>query len=200
MPSSRHSAQEALFRQSYSLYIITPSTTKMEQLRVWFYDPSKDEHGIVNKLVALTDPPYCHCELQFEDGMACSIYMGSNVVFKQRDFDPEAYTSVHIYTTREHALRAHKLCTEAVQKQIKFSSLQMLACLSPWTWRGSNNTTFCSKLIAGILIDSGVLDKTFERVTTPSRLYRNLREVVDRQSCVHEIIDFLPGDTIHLRI
>ena len=66
----------------------------MPQLRMWFYNPQQDTSGFVNKVVSRIDPPYCHCELQFNDGHACSIYMGSNVVLKQRAFESENYTAV----------------------------------------------------------------------------------------------------------
>ena len=52
-------------------------------LRVWFYDPSNDTEGIVNKIVAFADPPFCHCELQFPDETACSIYMGTSASSKR---------------------------------------------------------------------------------------------------------------------
>ena len=45
-------------------------------LRVWFYDPRDDPHCVVNKLVASLDGPFCHCEVQFPDVMAFSVYMG----------------------------------------------------------------------------------------------------------------------------
>ena len=35
----------------------------MKSLRVWFYDPALDSEGIINKLVASIDRPFCHDEL-----------------------------------------------------------------------------------------------------------------------------------------
>ena len=64
--------------------------------KAWFYNPQEDTSGFVNKLVSRLDPPFCHCELQFGDNHACSIYMGSNVVFKERAFQSSNYTAVDL--------------------------------------------------------------------------------------------------------
>ena len=68
----------------------------MPKLKAWFYNPQEDTSGFVNKLVSRLDPPFCHCELQFGDNQACSIYMGSNVVFKERAFQSSNYTAVEL--------------------------------------------------------------------------------------------------------
>jgi len=68
----------------------------MNKIRIWFYNPQQDTSGFVNKLVSRLDPPFCHCEMQFSDNNACSIYMGSNVVFKERAFPSSNYTAVDL--------------------------------------------------------------------------------------------------------
>ena len=68
----------------------------MPKMHMWFYNPKHDASGLVNKLVSRIDPPFCHCELQFTDGKACSIYMGSNVLMKARGFESNNYSSVEL--------------------------------------------------------------------------------------------------------
>ena len=168
---------------------------------IWFYNPQKDEQGFLNKVIAYADPPFCHCEMQFEDEMACSIYMGTTVVFKKRSFDVEYYTPVYLNTTQNQAHHAYKLCHDAATNQTQFSSMQMLACIAPWPWGRSNEKfTYCSKLIAGILIDSNIVPSDMERLSTPSHLFRNLRDIVAQESRVHDVIEILPSDLTQLRI
>ncbi len=54
----------------------------MQALLVHFYNPVKDKDGLINKLVAYVDPPYCHCELEFANGESCAVYMGGRVHLK----------------------------------------------------------------------------------------------------------------------
>ena len=82
----------------------------MEQVCVWFYDPARDSEGMFNKMVAYADPPYCHCEFQFADSTACSIYVGSKVIMKSRNFDPVHYTPVKFLIAREQADNAFRHC------------------------------------------------------------------------------------------
>ena len=172
----------------------------MTGVRIWFYDPRNDVDGILNKLIAYADPPFCHCEVQFEDDMACSIYMGTNVVFKQRQFDRADYTSIYLTTTHDNAQKAYTLCRDAAQHKTPFSSLQMLSCISPWHWTPNSKATYCSKLVAGILIDSGIVPQNMNRAPTPSQLHRNLKSLTTPESHVHDVIDFIPDKNFKLRI
>ena len=36
----------------------------MENIRVWVFNLGGDTEGILNRMVAYTDLPLCHCELQ----------------------------------------------------------------------------------------------------------------------------------------
>jgi len=144
-------------------------------LRVWFYDPTHDSEGFINKIVAYADPPFCHCELQFPDLVACSIYMGSRVVMKARTFDRTHYSLVEVQATAEQTQLARQLCDQHHENQTAFSSMQMLACLAPWPGVTSSKYTFCSKLILGVLCDAGVLPPRSSLHVTPSELFRTLQ-------------------------
>jgi len=65
---------------------------------VWFYTPQNDcvltSANLVNKIVAIVSPPFCHVELQFPSGEACSIVMHGTVRMGKRTFDPDFYTDV----------------------------------------------------------------------------------------------------------
>jgi hypothetical protein len=146
-------------------------------LRVWFYDPSNDPHGIVNKVVARLDGPFCHCEVQFPDTVAFSVYMGTQVVQKARAFDPARYTCVCVPCSRSDMQLARR-CAENSTSQ-SFSMMQMLLALAPGTWSAPSQTggTFCSKLVAEVLVAAHALPvDTKVQCLTPSGLHRILHE------------------------
>ena len=59
----------------------------MPYIKVWFYDPTNDEEGTLNHIVAKLDGPFCHCEVQLSDTSACTVYMNSPIIFKKRLFE-----------------------------------------------------------------------------------------------------------------
>jgi hypothetical protein len=147
----------------------------MKALRVWFYDPTADSEGLVNKLVARLDPPFCHVEVQFADECACSIYMGSAVVLRKRTFDSPNYTCLRLPCNNvQHTLAAGH-AEHVHSRGLVFSSLQMTSCLL-WTRASTNTThTFCSKLVTEILQQAGLLEADIDaQSTSPSALHRLL--------------------------
>ncbi len=144
-------------------------------LRVWFYDPRSDPHGVVNKVVAALDGPFCHCEVQFPDAVAFSVYMGSRVVCKARGFDPARYTCVRVPCSRNDLSAARQCAEERMRVPQTFSLLQMMCALAPGAWQttASADGTFCSKLVAEVLVKAHALPSdTNTQGVTPSGLYR----------------------------
>ena len=88
---------------------------------MWFYDPARDTEGLLNMVVAFTDPPFCHCEIQFPDNVACSIYTGSRVVMKERTFDTANYTVVELYDAEHKIQRARQICAQMFEQRVESS-------------------------------------------------------------------------------
>jgi hypothetical protein len=149
-------------------------------------------------MVAFADPPYCHCELQFQDSDACSIYMGSPVVMKKRTFDDSHYTAVRLVVTETQSHRAKALCSQKVARGVRFSSMQMLVCVSTWHASDNPDFTFCSKLVADVLVHADVLPSTTNCHITPSALYRLLRSLEQSQSRACEPLELVPGFTLDI--
>ena len=171
----------------------------METIRVWFYDPTRDKDGLFNKMVAYADPPFCHCELQFEDLTACSIYVGSKVVMKARHFDTAFYTAVTLSVSHEDASRAHKVCSDKQALGVVFSSMQMLSCLYTWQALASDKKhTFCSRLVAEMLVAAKVLPDDTSCSMTPSALYRTLVALQTRQSAKCEALELKEGVSLQI--
>ena len=106
------------------------STEVKSYLRVHFYDPSDDEEGIVNHIVSRLDPPFCHCELQLPDDMACSIYMNSKIHFRKRQFRNKNYVCLRIQCTKWNVDLARLKIEELIKKDLSFSSQALVgACM-----------------------------------------------------------------------
>lgn len=136
------------------------------ELLVWFYKQTKNSlsdicsGAIVNILVTNIDPPFCHVELQFDDGMAISVTKNHKVSMRKRSFDPMYYTCIKIPVSLEVCIHAKSEANAYINQ--------------PFGYIG-NNTTFCSKLVCKILKSSmavkGLGDPNF---TSPSTLYKQL--------------------------
>lgn len=145
-------------------------------LRVWFYDPKNDLEGLFNKAVAYSDPPFCHCELQFPNLMTCSIYMGSTVCFKSRTNFGDAYTVLNIPASNEQIQMAYDVCNRNFIAKQQFSAIDMIGCISPWKRNNlpQSKYTFCSKLVAEALEAARILPDNISTMISPSSLYRTL--------------------------
>jgi hypothetical protein len=147
----------------------------MKHLRVWFYNPALDHEGIINKMVASIDRPFCHVEVQFADDRACSIYMGSSVTLRVRTFESPNYVCLNVPCSDvQHTLAAGH--AEHIHEQgLLFSSLQMTSCLLWAHAAPSAKHTFCSKLVTEILQQAGLVSISVDaHRTSPSALHRLL--------------------------
>jgi hypothetical protein len=146
----------------------------MPRLNLHFYNPKKDTEGVWNKLVALLDPPYCHCEIEFLHGLSCAVYINGPVHMKTRQFDANFYDCVSIQCSPYAYDRALDYCTRKTEALEMFSLSMMLASKLP-PLRFSTSGTFCSKMCAEALLEAGVLPADLNpRLLTPSALSRAL--------------------------
>lgn len=132
----------------------------------WFYSPARDRVtglNVVNKIVAGLDPPFCHVELQFPSGEACSIVMSGRVSMRARRFDPEFYTGVRVEAPAPAVGRALALARRHVELETGFGV--------------GGGRTFCSRLVADLLRESGMVREEElggALVISPSALHRRL--------------------------
>ena len=115
----------------------------MPLIRVWFYDPRDDPDGWINHLVRRCDGPYCHCELEIVSENSYCIYMGTNVMRKQRAYSKPPYTCVDIFCTVSQLQRCRDFAELQVHNQIAFSTTAFVMSIVPvLAYWGSG--TFCS--------------------------------------------------------
>ena len=146
----------------------------MQSVDVWFYNPEADPSGMINKIVAKLDSPFCHCEVQLNNGLAASIYMNSQASARQRNFSNPAYTRVRIPCTPANHSQATSAIAALVEAKPEFSMKGMVGSYYGENWCPDNHT-FCSKLVADVLVAAKLLPPDTETATiTPSGLHRML--------------------------
>jgi len=151
----------------------------MPCLKIHFYNPKKDTEGIWNKLVSYLDPPYCHCEIEFLQGLACAVYMNGPVHMKKRQFDPTFYDCVSIPCTTAAYDSALDYCTQRSQEMQRFSLSMSLGTMLP-PLRYASSGTFCSKVCTEALQKAEVLSADINaRCITPSGLHALLTQAIE---------------------
>jgi len=175
------------------VYIRIPASLHMPHVALWFYSPSPDNSGWINRIVSYMDPPFCHCELQFVDGVACSVYMGTCVFLKKRTFDKKFYQSIVIPCTHAQHNCMRIMAQNIVTRNTRFSTINMSGAVMWGSNLGTENTTFCSKLCADLLLEAKLLPAEVDSTKiTPSCLHR-LLYVHAPKGCT--ALDFRPNST-----
>lgn len=141
----------------------------MSVLTVWFYNPASEPvtgANFVNKVVAGLYPPFCHTELQFPSGEACSIVMHGTVRLRTRTYDTDFYTCLALRAPAHAVDAALQLARGHVQRGTAFGV--------------SASCTFCSKLVAELLLESGIVSRQSlpdPHLISPSTLYFSLKKL-----------------------
>jgi hypothetical protein len=148
----------------------------MPLIHVYFYQAAAADNWL-NHLVTRWDPPYAHCDVQFEDKMASSVFRGETVYWKQRRFSKPGYSRVTLAVGQAEYDRAYALCRQRHTASVAFDAVGMLALPLASvvnTERGTH--TFCSKHCTEVLQEAGVRSvKGLEpQAMTPSALRRAL--------------------------
>jgi len=166
------------FAYSPFLYINAPfACASMPLINAYFYAPMATDH-VINHIVTRWDPPYAHCDVQFEDGMASSLYQGENIYWRKRSFKKPGYTRITLGVSKQDYEKAYKLCQDRYAQSFSFDAVGMYTLpLSSYFSLKREKHTFCSKHCTEVLQTAGVkaalsLDPG---ATTPSALQRALQ-------------------------
>ena len=155
----------------------------MPLIHVYFYQANAADNWL-NHLVTRWDPPYAHCDVQFEDRMASSVFRGETVYWKPRRFSKPGYSRVTLSVGQEEYHRAYALCQRRHATGVAFDAVGMMAlplASAINTERGTH--TFCSKHCAEVLQAAGVraVSHLEPQAMTPSAL----RRVLEGTSVLH---------------
>lgn len=152
----------------------------MQTINVQFYHARGVDEAVVNRVVSFLDPPYCHCEVEFRDKVACAIYWGGKVHMKNRVFNPANYDCIQLNCTQQEYENALSLARQKSLEGASFNLRRMLGSKIP-VLRVNADGTFCSKLCAELLVSAKLLPAEVNvDQLTPSSLYHMLHS---RQEC-----------------
>lgn len=141
----------------------------MSIVNLWFYNPKKETItgcNIINKIVSYVDGPFCHVELEFVGKESISIVMNSKVLFRHRSFDSDYYTMLPLKVEHEKEKRAYNIALR------HFAAGTMFGIFS-------QHKTYCSKLIADILIEAQIVPMTFfpqSFLLSPSCIFKTFKK------------------------
>jgi hypothetical protein len=149
----------------------------MPQLNVYFYTPTSSDH-FLNHVVTRYDPPFSHCDVQFEDGMASSVYQYESVYWKKRGFKKPGYSKIAMSVSNIDYSRAYALCQDRASMKFEFDAIGMytLPLMSSLQYE-REGYTFCSKHCTEVLQAANVkavMDLVAKSVT-PSSLQQAIR-------------------------
>ena len=149
----------------------------MRAIHVLFYRPQSDDHWI-NHLVSFFSPPFSHCDIQFEDGTASSIYNNETVYMHAKRFSRLNYERISLTLNDEEYDAVNAFCKQAHEDQKGFDLAGMVMSYFPLGSIRRNNHTYCSRYITEALQAS--LKKDFQDMrpgaVSPSGLYTTLKE------------------------
>lgn len=150
----------------------------MRSLNIVFYEP-KAEDAWLNKVVSTVSPPYCHCDLLFDDNIATSIYQKECVYQERKTLSRDGYVWVSLTFTDEELDLIRKFCNQCYQNKVSFDELGMYLSFLPYNPMQSTDKTFCSRYVWEALQKSKRPE--FTTVTaatmTPSRIYNALKKM-----------------------
>ena len=160
----------------------------MQTINVQFYNARGVDEAVVNRVVSFLDPPYCHCEIEFMDNVACAIYWGGKVHMKTRSFNPINYDCIQLDCPRPEYERALTMARQKSLEGETFNLRQMLGSKISLL-RGKTEGTFCSKLCAELLMAARLLpgDVDVEQIT-PSSLFHRLASSQEASGTSSDVI------------
>ena len=150
----------------------------MPLIHAYFYSPRENDH-FMNRIVTSFDPPFSHCDVQFEDGMASSVFQGENLYWRTRTFRKPGYSRITLAVDAEGYQRAYRMCHERFAQEYSFDAVGMFTLpLAPIvSLQDRPCRTFCSRHCAEVLQAAGVrsVKNMDARTVTPSMLQRALQ-------------------------
>jgi hypothetical protein len=149
----------------------------MPLIHVLFYAPNPDDH-FLNHIVTRYDPPFSHCDVQFEDGMASSVFQHETVYWRKRSFRKPGYKKISIPVSHADYGKAYNMCQDRAAQNFAFDAIGMYTLPLPASMQYERDGfTFCSKhctevlQLARVRAVAGLVPKSI----TPSALHDALQ-------------------------
>ena len=126
----------------------------MRAVHVLFYAPVADD-VLLNHIVTAFDPPYSHCDIQFEDGFASSVYQFEDVYWEKKNFSRLNYARISLALEEAEYARVRSFCVQSHNEHHAFDLWGMLLSKMPIAIRRPSRRTFCSRYVLEALQQSG---------------------------------------------
>ena len=149
----------------------------MPCINVYFYTPTPSDH-VLNHIVTRYDPPFSHCDVQFEDGMASSVYQHETVYWRKRGFAKPGYTKLSLAVSQQDYAKAYNVCRDRAAQQFAFDAIGMYTLPFPASMQYEREGfTFCSKHCTEVLQAANVstVSALAAKSVTPSALYQAIQ-------------------------
>lgn len=150
----------------------------MRAIHVLFYKPQSDDRWL-NHVVTFFSPPYSHCDLQFEDGFATSIYQKETVYFEKKSFSRSNYNRISLTMSDDEYDKIYQFCVDAYKHKVGFDLAGMVGSYLPFSIGKPRDKTFCSRYVTEAL--QSAKKKEFNALqatnTTPSFLFHTLNNL-----------------------
>jgi hypothetical protein len=149
----------------------------MPFIHIYFYTPRPTDH-FLNHVVTRYDPPFSHCDVQFEDGMASSVFQSETVYWRKRGFKKPGYTKLSVPVTHTDYTRAYMLCQQRAANGFEFDAIGMYTLpLHSSLHYERDGFTFCSKHCTEVLQAANVqtVAGLVAKSMTPSGLQKVLQ-------------------------
>jgi hypothetical protein len=157
----------------------------MRALHVVFYQPESSDHWL-NHVVTFINPPFSHCDLQFDNDVASSIYQNETVYLEKKNFTRANYKRLSITLTEEQYSNVFKFCENHHKNRTEFDIHGMFGCFVPFYNFKPKNKTFCSRYVVEALQKSDIIQ------------FKNLNSSKVSPSMLYECIESLNKSFIHL--
>lgn len=156
----------------------------MRGVHVLFYKPNPDDHWL-NSLVTRISPPYSHCDIQFENDIAASIYQNESVYMCQKTFARLNYERVSLTFDEKEYMNIFKFCESHCMRGTSFDLMGMIGSYLPLYNYKPSDKTFCSRFVVEALQSSGreVFMELNSAKTSPSSLFKFLSQ--ENKSFLH---------------
>jgi len=147
----------------------------MRAVHVLFYRPQPDDRWL-NHLVTTINPPFSHCDIQFDDEVASSVYQNETVYMCKKSFSRLNYERLSFSVSESEFNAMYKFCEQSCRSMVRFDPLGMVGTFIPFYFLRPANRTFCSRYVCEALQASGRAE--FQDLsparTTPSDLHKKL--------------------------
>jgi hypothetical protein len=164
--------------ESQWCYINLHVSNPMRAIHVLFYVPQSDDHWL-NHVVTKISPPYSHCDIQFENEVASSIYQNETVYMHQKSFSRLNYHRISLSVNEEEYQKIYSFCENACKNFVAFDPIGMVGTFIPFYNFRPPDKTFCSRYVCEALQASGrgEFKNMAPARTSPSQLHTELHKL-----------------------